>query len=521
MRKAEGHPYLEILDGMHRKMLPDWYLEIGTQTGRSLALSHSNSIAIDPEFRLNQDVLKGKSQLLLMQQTSDDFFASGFLENAEINLNLAFLDGMHLYEFLLRDFFNTERYMAPGGRIVMHDCMPWNSNMANRDRRTVKSRAWTGDVWKIVPILRKYRPDLKVTLYDAAPTGLVVVENLDPKNRVLQENYDDIRRVFDGISDCETTVNSFEITSTSKSPWVRRSEKLNFAIKLPVPRPRVQERWGDFHFGVALMSAFQRAGHRARVQTRKHWNIVETPDEIDIVLKGGASYVPVPGRRTVFWLMSKPGLTKDEIAGGDHFFVAGKPALDDVASLVGVEKTSLLPQAFDPEKMAPPKALADRGPAVFVGIARDGTRPMVRFALDTNNEIRLWGNGWENTDAQEYFMGERVPNEELSEVYRTASAVLNDHTRAMQSAGFPSNRIFDALACAAPVITDDVGWFPEDIAPYLYVVRNKEEFSEAIAAAQNESLDRRMERIAFAHQMRQNHSFDVRAAAIVERVTAL
>ena len=521
MRKAEGHPYLEVLSGMHRKMLPDWYLEIGTQTGRSLALSQSNSVAVDPEFRLKEDVLKGKSQLLLMQHTSDEFFESGLLENAGIEFDLAFLDGMHLYEYLLRDFSNTERFMAPGGRIVMHDCMPWNPNMANRDRSTVDSRAWTGDVWKIVPILKKYRPDLIVKLYDASPTGLVVVENLNPKNRTLQENYEGIRREFDGFSNCEETVNGFDITPTSECPWIRKNERLNFAIKLPVPRPRVQNRWGDFHFGVALMEALQRAGHRARVQTRKDWNVVESPDEIDIVLKGGANYAPVSGRRTVFWLMSKVGLTEEEKIGGDHFFVAGKPALDDVASLVGEDRTSLLPQAFDPARMTPPAAVTNRGPAVFVGIARDGSRPMVRFALETNSKISLWGNGWEHTEANEFLMGERVENEKLTEVYRSASAVLNDHTRAMLSAGIPSNRIFDALACATPVITDDVGWFPEDIEPYLYIVRDKIEFSEALAAAQNENLDRRMERIAFARQMRQSHSFDARAASIVEKVYAL
>lgn len=521
MRKAVGHPYLEVLAGMHRKMSPDWYLEIGTQTGRSLALSQSNSVAIDPEFRLNQDVLTDKRQLLLMQQTSDDFFESGLLAKAGIRFGLAFLDGMHLYEFLLRDFFNTERFMAPDGRIVMHDCMPWNSNMANRDRSTVKSRAWTGDVWKIVPILKQYRPDLKVTLFDAAPTGLVVVENLDPTNRVLQENYDDIRRTFDTISDCEPIVNSFDIISTSECPWIEETKSLNFAIKLPVPRPRVQNRWGDFHFGVALQTALQRAGHRARVQTRKHWHVVETPDEIDIVLKGGANYTPVPDRRTLFWLISKTGLTEEEIAGGDHFFVAGKPALDGVASHVGKNRTSLLPQAFDPASMAPPETVAARGSAVFVGLARGGNRQMVRFALDTNSGIRLWGNGWEDTEARDFLVGERLANKELPEVYRSASAVLNDHTRAMRSAGIPSNRIFDALACATPVITDDVGWFPEDIEPYLYVVRTETEFSEAVAAAQNESLDRRMERIAFAHKIRQSHSFDARAATFVDMANAL
>ncbi|NOD88832.1 MULTISPECIES: glycosyltransferase [unclassified Ruegeria] len=520
MRKAKGHPYTEVLAGLHRRMKPNWYLEIGTQTGRSLTLSQTNSVAVDPEFRLKRNVLKGKEQLFLMQQTSDDFFSSSFIANTGARFDLAFLDGMHLFEVLLRDFMNSERLMAPEGRIVMKNFLPWTTNMANRDRSTVETRDWTGDVWKIVPILREYRPDLKLELYDAAPTGIIVVEKLDPTNRVLQEKYNEICSVYGDRSDCEATVNSFELTPTSKCPWINNNESFNLAIKLPVPRPRVQNRWGDYHFGVALMEALQRAGHRARVQTRKHWDVVETPDEIDLVLRGGAKYAPVPGRRTLFWLMSKPGLSKREIAGGDHFFVAGKPALDDVASHVELERTSLLPQAFDPKRMVPPKTVTDRGSAVFVGIARSG-RPMVRYALETQCDIRLWGNGWEHTDASKLLVSARVPNEDLPSVYRSASAVLNDHTPTMCSAGIPSNRIFDALACATPVITDDVGWFPEDIKPYLYIVRDKTDFAEAIVAARDERIDRRIERIAFAHQMRHRHSFDARAATIIERINAL
>jgi hypothetical protein len=55
---------------------------------------------------------------------------------------------------------------------------------------------WAGDVWKLVPILRQYRPDLKILLTDAAPTGLVFVTNLDPSNDVLERNYFEIMETF-------------------------------------------------------------------------------------------------------------------------------------------------------------------------------------------------------------------------------------------------------------------------------------------------------------------------------------
>jgi len=38
-------------------------------------------------------------------------------------------------------------------------------------------------------ILRKYRPDLRIEVFDSALTGIVAVTNLDPKSQVLSENY--------------------------------------------------------------------------------------------------------------------------------------------------------------------------------------------------------------------------------------------------------------------------------------------------------------------------------------------
>jgi hypothetical protein len=64
--------------------------------------------------------------------------------------------------------------------------------MLTRDLTNLPKGAWTGDVWKILPILRKYRPDLKVTVLDCRPTGLVLVSNLSPRNTALRRNYDEI-----------------------------------------------------------------------------------------------------------------------------------------------------------------------------------------------------------------------------------------------------------------------------------------------------------------------------------------
>jgi hypothetical protein len=60
---------------------------------------------------------------------------------------------------------------------------------ASRERCT---KFWVGDVWKVVSILREYRPDLRVKIVATAPSGLCVVRGLDPESRVLGERLAEI-----------------------------------------------------------------------------------------------------------------------------------------------------------------------------------------------------------------------------------------------------------------------------------------------------------------------------------------
>lgn len=183
----DGLRYFRMLSRLHGLLKPEWYLEIGTFTGKSLALAQGNYVAVDPEFRIEHPIVNGRGrEMFLVQKTSDDFFASDFLRRNRIAFNLAFLDGLHLFEALLRDFINAEKAMDPGGVIVLHDCCPTTRRMAERER---PKGLWTGDVWKTLLILLRHRPDLKIEVANAAPTGLVVIRSLDPKNKVLEKVY--------------------------------------------------------------------------------------------------------------------------------------------------------------------------------------------------------------------------------------------------------------------------------------------------------------------------------------------
>lgn len=213
---ASGKHYTRFLDGLHRTHLFDWYMEVGCRSGRTFGPVRGKTVAVDPYFRVQSDVIGPKPALHVFQQTSDDFFASGFLSAMKIKLSFSFLDGLHLFEFLLRDFINTEAASHEDGVIALHDCCPFSEEMTSRDLDNLPAGAWTGDVWKLIPILREYRPDLKLTVLDCRPTGLVLVTGLSPKNTVLKKKYDEIVSRYETVTLAdygpERFATSFEMT---------------------------------------------------------------------------------------------------------------------------------------------------------------------------------------------------------------------------------------------------------------------------------------------------------------------
>lgn len=192
----DGPDYLACLSAFHHHRRPATYFEIGTLHGRTLSLARCPSVAVDPQFRIEADVHAGKPSLQLVESTSDDFFASHELSRMLGGpVALAYLDGMHAFSFVLRDFINTQRHCDGASVIALHDCVPRDAHMTrpfdqlSRTEPTRYPHHWTGDVWKVIPVLRQWRPDLRLTCLDAPPTGLLLCEGLDRDSRVLAENY--------------------------------------------------------------------------------------------------------------------------------------------------------------------------------------------------------------------------------------------------------------------------------------------------------------------------------------------
>ena len=187
-----GEPYIRVLERIQRHLRPRTYIEIGVETGSSLQLTAPETLAlgVDPQPQLR--FVPGPN-VRVFAETSDEFFARHDVraELGGLPVDLALIDGLHHFEYALRDFMNLERLCAPQSTILIDDCFPHDRRTAERERFI---EFWSGDVWKVIVLLKKYRPDLAIHTVATPPTGMCIVRNLDPGSRFIADN---LQRLID------------------------------------------------------------------------------------------------------------------------------------------------------------------------------------------------------------------------------------------------------------------------------------------------------------------------------------
>jgi tetratricopeptide (TPR) repeat protein len=187
--------HYELLHQAHRLLHPRRYIEIGISNGRSLALAGRNTavIGIDPETACNDKLFFHSPETTpsLHKLGSNEFFLQGCYEQVwgDQPFDIAFIDGLHLFEQALMDFINLEQHSDARSIIFIHDCLPVNPAGAERERRTM---VWTGDVWKVLACLKAVRPDLEIVTFPVRPSGLAMVRGLDRSSTLLQDNFEQL-----------------------------------------------------------------------------------------------------------------------------------------------------------------------------------------------------------------------------------------------------------------------------------------------------------------------------------------
>jgi hypothetical protein len=188
--------YKDFLPKLHEIINAKRYIEIGIRHGYSLSLAkNAKKIAIDPNYD-SKDMQFDIKDATFFKMGSDDFFAKKSLQELGFKgFDLAYIDGMHLFEFALRDFINLEKFAGDSSVIIIDDVLPRDVSEASR---TPSGGSWTGDVWKIIDCLMEYRPELmsNAILAGSQPTGCLIISYLNSESRVLENSYDEIMNKY-------------------------------------------------------------------------------------------------------------------------------------------------------------------------------------------------------------------------------------------------------------------------------------------------------------------------------------
>jgi hypothetical protein len=320
----------------------------------------------------------------------------------------------------------------------------------------------------------------------------------------------------------------FEVTSRATVPpevrWVgppgSTRPPRRWSIKNAAPAGPIGEVWGDTHFARSLADELRALGEHVGIDAHPAWRRAsEVHDDVALVIRGPEAYRAPGGQRTIAWVISHPDtIDPDELGRYDHVTAASLTWAQRASSVTGVEVEVML-QATDARRFHPDTAEPDTGAELlFVGNTRDEYRRTVREALEAGLPLTIIGRGWQ------YFLDDlscvaapSIANAELSAAYRSAGIVLSDHFRDMGRDGFLANRLFDAAASGARVITDEVTGIEGLFGDSVQVYRTREDLVRLATDPDRDALfGDDAARRAVAADVREKHSFAARARRLVE-----
>jgi GT2 family glycosyltransferase len=302
-----------------------------------------------------------------------------------------------------------------------------------------------------------------------------------------------------------------------------RSPVLRWAIKTAAPAGPVGDGWGDTHFAAALARALRRLGQEVVIdRLEAHDRPTSELDDVVLNLRGLKDTAIQPGRINLMWLISHPDLvTVRELQRYDAVFASSLSWARDHAKLLDIPVRPLL-QATDVSLFHPDLATPDSGPAaVFVGSSRGIFRPVVRDAIAADLDLVVHGSGWSEFLPDATFVRGPVPNDQLGGIYRSAGVVLNDHWEDMGVSGFVSNRLFDAVAAGARVVSDPVEGVEDLFRDAVQVYRSVDELRDLAGPQRHTRFPSDSSRRAIAADVARLHSFDARARELLDVVVEL
>lgn len=157
------------------------YLEIAVETGSTLfEVSCMSKTAVDPRFlfdKSDEEVLNRFGHCQCFEMPSDQFFRER--RNSSDPYDLVFIDGLHNFDQVMRDFVNSIKCAHSRTVYVIDDTFPCDVFSSLRDQQQAlelraqysigfQGNAWHGDVYLFVILLPLYFPEYRYRTFVGA-----------------------------------------------------------------------------------------------------------------------------------------------------------------------------------------------------------------------------------------------------------------------------------------------------------------------------------------------------------------
>jgi len=282
------------------------------------------------------------------------------------------------------------------------------------------------------------------------------------------------------------------------------------------------DRWGDTYYVGSLADSLRRLD-REVVGYRHGHNVDRSQafDDVNLVVRGLDKINPIPGAVNVLWVISHPeDVTVDEVRAFDLVYASSLSWASEMSLRSGRAVKPLL-QATDVTRFHLPSTSSEdrRRPTTFVGAnTPNRKRPVIADALRAGIDLAIVGHGWEDVLEPRMHEADKIRNEDLGEFYRSSQRVLADHWPDMAEMGFIQNRIFDAVACGTPVVSDAVTGLDKVFGSMVQVYESVDELRWLCSPDGLSAFGTAEERMLQAREVTDKHSFDARAETLVADV---
>lgn len=376
-------------------------------------------------------------------------------------------------------------------------------------------------------------------VFDALATGTIVVTDNEIGAREL---FDDEFPTWTDDVDLVTTVNRlideprrrdqlverYRRIVLERHTYDHRARELREILREWARAPRIAVHigpqtweagatWGDVPYGRDVQRQLERRGLRAALLVNAEGgSAAALCADVSLHIFGVRAPRTTQAQVNMLWVISHPDrVTESLCAGYDVVFLASDLLLEKLNGRVRAPLLSLH-QATEPSRFFPDPT-GPRHQLLFIGNSRRVPRPVIEALRDTEHDLAVYGGDWtpELLDPR-HLRGQWVRNEELRTYYSSADIVLNDHWGDMRELGIISNRVYDALACGAFVVSDRVPGIDEEFDGAVATWDTPEELQEVLAGALADPAGRAAAAARGRAAVLARHTFEQRVDRILE-----